>query len=207
MAENIVLKDIIFDRIYTIDRRDISNEFIYAESNNNILAFITKKNPTHIKIFNIEEKKIIRNISARYNINLIRFNPSNNFEIACASIEKKFIIINFENENENKIIKKEKQSYGGTTNSIVWNPDCTKIAYNSDKNIIIWNILTDKQEGKTLTGHSKTIQTIDWNDNKIISGGKDKIIIWDVENNFNKTEIKYNHHYMNIKKYYCFLRM
>jgi hypothetical protein len=182
MEENIVLEDIRYEQIYASGIRD---EIINAELNNNILAFITKKDPTYIKIFNIEEKEIIKTIKTGYNITLIKFNPLNNFEIACASEEKKVTIINFEN---NEITKKDIE--GGIINSIVWNNDGTKIAYSSDKNIIIWNILINKQEGKTLTGHSKTIQSIDWNNNKIISGGRDKIIIWDVENNFSKIEIK-----------------
>jgi len=75
MEENTVFENIINDIIYTSSVNDeyiindeyinndiiytssVNDEILYSELNNNILAFITKKNSTHIQIFNILEKK------------------------------------------------------------------------------------------------------------------------------------------------------
>ena len=181
MEENIVLEEIIDEYIYRSPEND---EIIYSELNNNILAFVSSKNPTYLKIFNIDEKKIIRTIKTNYKITLIKFNPYDASQFACASSasEKKLIIVL---ENNEPII----HDSTGIINSIVWSPDGNKIAYNSGKDIVIRD-LENNILYKTLYGHSKTILSIDWNNNKIISGGKDKIIIWDIKNNFSKKEIK-----------------
>ena len=178
MEDNIDFNYTINDIIY---RSSINDEILYAELNDNILAFITKKNPTYIQIFNILEKTTIKTIKTNFNITLIKFNPLNNFQIACASSQKKCIIINFENEITQEVINLK----SGNINTIVWSPDGNKIAYNSKNDIIIWDVVNNIIF-KKLSGHSKSIETIDWNNDKFISGGKDRIFTWDVNNNFSK---------------------
>ena len=176
MAENIVLENYIRtinEKIYISPKND---EILYSELNNNKLALITKKNPTHIKIFDILEKKIIKNITTHYNITLIKFNPHNDFQIACASEENKCIIINFNGETPIITVTKPK----GIINCIVWDPDGNRIAYGSDKYIIIWYVHNNTYT--TLNGHSQNIYSIDWCNNKIISGCKAKdgqIFVWE----------------------------